>query len=148
MKIWNSISNFILSDLYLYICAGIILVFFIFWIVCKILEHIHFNKGYEEWCNNLKKYGIPDNFEAPGSVWLHIEELIYLCEKYNFDSLYEAQDKFDELYTLHYRRINLSGEDMERFWALNSNERESVLKFMADCEGYVRKDNIEEKNDD
>ncbi|MBE6645015.1 MAG: hypothetical protein E7612_06530 [Ruminococcaceae bacterium] len=146
MKIWNSITNFILSDLYLYICAGIMVGVLIAWIVYKIVEHIYVNKGYEEWCNNLRKYGIPDEFEAPKYVWNHIEHLIWLAEEYNLDSLYEAQDKFDGLYTSHYRSINLSGEDMERFWAMDSNERESVLKFMADCEGIERKNNLEESN--
>lgn len=147
MKIWNSITNFILSDLYIYICTGIMAVFFIVWIVCKIIEHIYVKKCYEEWCNNLQKYGIPDDFEAPDHVWNHIGYLIWLCEKYKLDSLYDAQDKFDELFTSHYRSINLSGEDMERFWALNSNERESALKFMADCEGYERKNNLEHEED-
>ena len=147
MKIWNSITNFILSDLYLYIWTGIMAGFFIVWIVYKIIEHIYVNKGYEEWCNNLRKYGIPDELEAPKYVWNHIDHLIELAEEYNLDSLYEAQDKFDELYTSHYRSVNLSGEDMERLWALNSNERESALKFIADCEGYERKNKLEHEED-
>ena len=62
MKIWNSIANFILSDLYLYICAGITVVALIVWIVYKIIERNYVNKGYEEWCNNLKKYGVPEDY--------------------------------------------------------------------------------------
>ena len=144
MKIWNSITNFILSDLYLYIWTGIMAGFFIVWIVCKIIEHIYVNKGYEEWCNNLRKYGIPDELEAPKYVWNHIDHLVWLAEEYNLDSLYEAQDKFDELYTCHFYSKRLSDEQMKALQSMDPDEREFALFALRHGECVERNNASEE----
>ena len=144
MNIWDKISNFINSDLYLYIWTGIMLAALIAWIVYKIIEHIYVNKGYEEWCNNLRKYGVPDELEAPKYVWNHIEHLIWLCEEYNLDSLYEAQDKFDELYTCHFKAIRVSDEFMESLQSTDSDTRNFAFKAFRHGGAVKRNNNLEE----
>ena len=69
-----------------------------FLIIVKAIEFIVAYKKNKEWNQLLRKYGVPAELEAPDYVIVHIAVLIALCEKYNLDSLYEAQDKFEELY--------------------------------------------------
>lgn len=148
MKIWNSITDFILSDLYFYIWAGMTVTFLIFLVALKILEEIYVRKKGKRWLKLLDKYGIGDDFEAPTSVWMHIDCLVWLAEEYNLDSLYEAQDKFDELYTCHFYSKRLSDEQMKALQSMDPDEREFALLALRRGEGIERKNNIEENNND
>lgn len=113
MSFWERIHSFFLSELWWKIS-------FIIFIVCVVLEIMRIiidkyleRKAEKQFKEKLHKYGIPKFFEAPDLVWVHIGVLIELCEKYELDSLFEAQDKFDELFTSHWRRTKLSDEDMK-----------------------------------
>ena len=145
MNVWDKISNFINSDLYLYICFGCLLASLFCWIVYKVLEHIEFRKGFGEFCRLLETYGIPDDFEAPRYVWEHIDFLLGLCKEYNLDSLYEAQAKFDELYTVYYKSIPASDEVMEILQSPHSSdEKEFMLRALRYGGAVELNNNLEE----
>lgn len=114
MSIWQKILNFINSDLYLYICIFGFFTCLFFSIIIKVIESIIACKKNKEWNRLLCKYGVPAELEAPDYVTLHIAVLIALCEKYNLNSLYEAQDKFEDLYCCYFKSITLSEEENRR----------------------------------
>lgn len=114
---WEKFSSFLGSDLFFYICTAISFCALIALIILKIIVCIYSRKGLKKWCSLLDKYGIDDDFDAPNYVWQHIDHLVWLCEEYKLDSLYEAQCKFDELYTTHWKYFPdafRQGEAVER----------------------------------
>ena len=147
MKIWNSIKFFLLSDLYIYICFGMTLICLVGLIVLHILARIKFNKDFKKYCERQRKYGIPEDYEAPSYVWNHIDYLLWLCDEYNLDSLYEAQDKFNELHASHWNYIKCSEEINRKLQSLTPDEREFALRALRHGESVERKNNIEENND-
>ena len=114
MSFWERIHSFFLSELWWKIYFIMFIVYVVLDITTTIIDKYLERKALKQFEEKVHKYGIPKDFEAPDSVWYHIRTLIYLCEKYELDSLYEAQDKFDELFTAHWRSTKLSDEDMKR----------------------------------
>lgn len=115
MNFWQKIDSFFLSELWWKIYFIIFIVYVVLEITTTIIDKYLERKAVKQFEEKAYKYGIPKDFEAPDSVWYHIGVLIELCEKYELDSLYEAQDKFDELFTAHWRSTKLSDEDMKDF---------------------------------
>ena len=111
MSLLQKILNFINSDLYFYICIFGFLTCLFFLIIVKVIEFIVGYKKNKEWNQLLRKYGVPAEFEAPDYVIVHIFVLIALCEKYNLSSLYDAQDKFEDLYCSYWESKVISEED-------------------------------------
>lgn len=146
MSIWEKILKFIDSDLYMYICLfGLITAFFL-WIILKILEYIQGRMDYKRGVQLMKKYGVPENLEAPDYVVVHIAYLIALCEKYGLDSLYEAQDKFDELHSAYWKSKPASDEVMKILQSPHSSdEKEFVLRALRHGEAIERNNNLEDK---
>lgn len=146
MNIWDKILNFINSDLYFYICLGCLLAAFFLWIILKVLEYIQGRIDYRHGVQLMKKYGLPENLEAPDYVVVHISYLIVLCEKYGLDSLYEAQDKFDELHSAYWKSKPASNEVMEILQSPHSSgEKEFMLRALRHGEAIERKNNLEDK---
>ena len=113
MSFWERINSFFLSELWWKIYFIMFIVYVSLEIIRIIIDKYLERKAVKEFEEKVHKYGIPKDFEAPDSVWYHIGALIELCEKYELESLYEAQDKFDELYSVHWRSMKLSDEDMK-----------------------------------
>lgn len=111
MGIWQKILNFIDSDLYMYICLGSLLIAILLWVVIKVLEYIKCRIDSRELTRLLHKYGLPEVIKAPDYVIVHILCLISIAEKYNLNSLYEAQDKFEELYCCYFKSRNVSEKE-------------------------------------
>ena len=114
MSFLERIHSFFLSELFWKIYFIMFIVYVVLDITITIIDKYLERKAEKDFEEKVHKYGIPKDFEAPDSVWYHIGALIELCEKYELDSLYEAQDKFDELFTAHWRSTKLSDEDMKR----------------------------------
>ena len=141
MKIWDKINAFLESDLYLYICLGAFLFGLVLIGICKLIEYILERRDYNKFLLLMDKYGIPRDIVAPDYVVCHMAYLIFLCEEYNFDSLYEAQDKFDELFTCYWRAIKVSKEINRKLHSLNPDEREFALRALRHGEAVERKNN-------
>ena len=107
MNIWQKILNFINSDLCLYINLGLFLCCFVIFAVLKLIEYFVVRKL-------LHKYGLPEEINCPEYVMVHILHLIALAEEYNLDSLYEAQEKFEDLYCCYFKSITVSEEENRR----------------------------------
>ena len=149
MNIWDKIIKFIDSDLYVYICLGCLFAAFFLWIILKILEYVQGRIDYKRGVQLMKKYGIPENIEAPDYVVVHIAYLIALCEKYGLDSLYEAQNKWDELYASYWKSIPASNEVMKILQSPHSSdEKEFLLRALRHGEAVERKNNLEDKPDE
>ena len=145
MNIWDKIIKFIDSDLYAYICLGCFLTAFFLWIILKILEYVQGRIDYKRGVQLMKKYGIPENFEAPDYVVVHISYLIALCEKYGLDSLYEAQDKWDELHSVYWKSKPVSNEVMEILQSPHSSdEKEFMLRALRYGGAVELNNNLEE----
>lgn len=122
MSFWQKILNFINSDLYLYICLGSFLCCVIILAILKLIEYFLGRKNCREFTQLLHKYGLPEEINCPEYVLVHILHLISLAEEYNLDSLYEAQEKFEDLYCCYFKSITLSEEENRRI----------------QCEGYLK----------
>ena len=145
-KIFNAIVDFFLSDLYLYICLGMILFGLALIGICKLIEYILERRSYDKFLLLMDKYGIPRDIVAPDYVVCHMAYLIFLCEKYNFDSLYEAQNKFDELFSSYWNYKKLPDKTVAALQSLNPGEREFVLRALRHGEAVERKNDIEVNN--
>ena len=149
MNIWEKILKFIDSDLYMYICLGCIITSFFLWIILKVFEYIQGRIDYRHGVQLLKKYGVPENLEAPDYVVVHIAFLIGLCEKYGLDSLYEAQFKWDELYSSRWKSVSVSDKVMEILQSpQSSDEKEFMLRALRHGEAIERKNNLEDKSNE
>ena len=149
MNIWDKIIKFINSDLYLYICLFAVFTAFFLWIILKILEYIQGRKDYQLGVKLLKKYGVPENLEAPDYVAVHIANLIGICEKYGLDSLYEAQYKWDELYSSYWKIVPVSDEVMKILQSpRRTDEKEFMLRALRHGEESECKNNLEDKPDE
>ena len=146
-KIFNVIGDFLVSDLYLYIFYGALGVALGLIISVKILEFYIERRNNKEFVRLCDKYGIEDDYRAPDYVWDHVGYLIQLAERYELDSLYEAQDKFNELHASHWNYIKCSEEINRKLQSLDPGERVFVLRALLHGEGVERKNNIEESND-
>ena len=128
MSFWEKIHSFFLSELWGKISFIIFIVYVVLDITTTIIDKYLERKAVKQFEAKMVKYGLPADLEAPDHVSWHIATLIYLCEKYELDSLYEAQDKFDELFTAHWRSTKLSDEDMKRL-----QHPESKLSRIRTC---------------
>ena len=143
-KIFNAIGDFLVSDLYLYIFYGALGVALGLIISVKILEFFIERRNNKEFVRLCDKYGIKDDYLAPGYVWEHIGYLIQLAERYELDSLYEAQDKFNELHASYWNSIKCSEKTTRKLQSLNPDEREFALRALRHGEGIERKNNESE----
>lgn len=138
-KIFNAIGDFFLSDLYLYIFYGCLGAAIGLLAVLKVIGFFIERRNSKEFVRLCDKYGIDDDYRAPDYVWDHITYLIQLAERYELDSLYEAQDKFNELHASHWNYIKCSEEINRKLQSLNPDEREFALRALRHGEGVERK---------
>ena len=138
MSFWERIHSFFLSELWWKIYFIMFIVYVVLEITTTIIDKYLERKAVKQFEKKVYKYGIPKDFEAPDSVWYHIGVLIELCEKYELDSLYEAQDKFDELFTSHWRSIKLSDREMEILQGPDTDEKQFLLRALRHGEGVER----------
>ena len=138
-KIFNAIGDFLVSDLYLYIFYGCLGAVIGLLAVFKVIGFFIERRNNKEFVRLCDKYGIKDDYRAPDYVWDHIGYLIQLAERYELDSLYEAQDKFNELHASHWNYIKCSEEINRKLQSLNPDEREFALRALRHGEGVERK---------
>lgn len=99
-KIFKIIGDFLASDFYLYSFCGCLFIFIGAVILFKIIGYFINRRKHKEFLRLCKKYGIDSEYKAPDYVWSHIDCLMNLAEVYELDTLYNAQDKFNEIYAL------------------------------------------------
>ena len=143
--IWNKIFNFFISDLYFQIVTvwfipGLLLIG-----ICKIIEFLKERKDTKEFSRKCEKYGLPEDFEAPHYVWNHIDHLMWLCDEYQLNSLYEAQDKFEELYFPYFMSKRASNEEMWLLQNPRTDENELALRAKRHGEAIERENDLEDK---
>lgn len=141
---WNKIFNFFISDLYFQIVTVCFIASLLLIGICKIIEFLKERKDTKEFELLMIKYGLPADLCAPDYVAHHIATLIYLCEKHELDSLYDAQKKFDELFTVYWSEKH---KIMEARLLQNprTDENELVLRVARHGEAVERENNIEDK---
>lgn len=142
-KIFNAIGDFLVSDLYLYILCGCLGAVIGFLAVLKVISFFIERRNSKEFVRLCNKYGIEDDYRAPAYVWMHIDCLIQLAERYELDSLYEAQDKFNELHASRFNYIKCSEEINRKLQSINPDEREFALRALRYGEGIERKNHLE-----
>ena len=143
-KIFNAIGDFLVSDLYLYIFYGCLGAVIGLLAVFKVIGFFIERRNNKEFVRLCDKYGIKDDYRAPDYVWDHIGYLIQLAERYELDSLYEAQDKFNELHASHWNYIKCSEEINRKLQSLDPDEREFALRALRHGEAVERKNNENE----
>ena len=143
-KIFNAIVDFFLSDLYLYIFYGCLGALIGLLAVLKVIGFFIERRNSKEFVRLCDKYGIEDDYLAPGYVWVHIEYLIQLAECYELDSLYEAQDKFNELHASYWNNIKCSEETTRKLHSLNPGKREFFFRAFRHGKAIERKNNENE----
>ena len=140
-KIFNAIGDFLVSDLYLYIFYGALGAVLGILIVLKIIELFINCRNHKKFLRLCDKYGIDMDYRAPDYVWDHVEYLMVLAERYELDSLYEAQDKFDELHSSKWISIKCSEDINRKLQSLDPDEREFALRALRHGEAVERKNN-------
>lgn len=143
-KLFNAIGDFLVSDLYLYIFYGCLGAVIGILAVLKVIGFFIERRNYKEFVRLCDKYGIDNDYRAPGYVWEHIGYLIHLAERYELDSLYEAQDKFNELHASYWNSVKCSEEITRKLQSLNPDERKFALRALRHGEGIERKNNESE----
>ena len=142
-KIFNAIGDFLVSDLYLYIFFGCLGAVIGLLAVLKVIGFFIERRNSKEFVRLCDKYGIEDDYLAPAYVWVHIEYLIQIAECYELDSLYEAQEKFNELHASYWNSVKCSKETTRKLQSLNPDERELALRALRHGEAVEHKNNIE-----